>query len=94
MAVRVGADHWPQTMSTNWQLTVFTTRPTSCGARLAVLFLSISYIPVSKMSKRTGGGASKGNSFRISIAMPVGAVMNCADNSGAKNLYVVAVFGP
>ena len=45
------------------------------------------------MSKRTGGGASKGNSFRISLGMPVGAVMNCADNSGAKNLYIVAVFG-
>ena len=25
--------------------------------------------------------------------MPVGAVMNCADNSGAKNLYVISVKG-
>lgn len=25
--------------------------------------------------------------------MPTGAVMNCADNSGAKNLYVMAVKG-
>ena len=25
--------------------------------------------------------------------MPVGAVMNCADNTGAKNLYVIAVKG-
>jgi large subunit ribosomal protein L23e len=25
--------------------------------------------------------------------MPVGAVMNCADNTGAKNLYIVAVYG-
>lgn len=25
--------------------------------------------------------------------MPVAAVMNCADNSGAKNLYIVAVNG-
>ena len=25
--------------------------------------------------------------------MPVGAVMNCADNTGAKNLYVIAVHG-
>ena len=27
----------------------------------------------------------------MSIACPVGAVMNCADNTGAKNLYVIAV---
>ena len=25
--------------------------------------------------------------------MPVGAVMNCADNTGGKNLYVIAVKG-
>ena len=27
----------------------------------------------------------------MSIACPVGAVMNCADNTGAKNLYVISV---
>merc|ERR1711974_274648 len=26
-------------------------------------------------------------------ALPVGAVINCADNTGAKNLYVIAVNG-
>merc|ERR1719411_1449869 len=31
--------------------------------------------------------------FRISLACPVGAVMNCADNTGGKNLYVIAVYG-
>lgn len=41
-------------------------------------------------SKRGRGGAS-GNKFRMSLGLPVGAVMNCADNSGAKNLYVIAV---
>eukprot|EP00036_Acanthoecidae_sp_10tr_P008011 CAMPEP_0182920120 /NCGR_PEP_ID=MMETSP0105_2-20130417/3232_1 /TAXON_ID=81532 ORGANISM="Acanthoeca-like sp., Strain 10tr" /NCGR_SAMPLE_ID=MMETSP0105_2 /ASSEMBLY_ACC=CAM_ASM_000205 /LENGTH=142 /DNA_ID=CAMNT_0025057457 /DNA_START=58 /DNA_END=486 /DNA_ORIENTATION=+ len=46
------------------------------------------------MSKRSGGsGANKSNSFRVTLSMPVGAVMNCADNSGAKNLYIVAVYG-
>merc|ERR1719228_2991457 len=25
---------------------------------------------------------------------PVGAVINCADNTGAKNLYIIAVAGP
>ena len=29
----------------------------------------------------------------MSIACPVGAVMNCADNSGAKNLYMIAAGG-
>lgn len=44
------------------------------------------------MSKRGRAGAS-GNKFRMALALPVGAVMNCADNTGAKNLYVVAVAG-
>lgn len=35
-----------------------------------------------------GRGGSAGNKFRMTLALPVGAVMNCADNSGAKNLYV------
>merc|ERR1712179_180787 len=46
----------------------------------------------SDMSKR-GRGGSAGGKFRISLALPVGAVVNCADNTGAKNLYVIAVQG-
>ena len=42
------------------------------------------------MSKRGRGGAS-GGKFHISMALPVAAVMNCADNTGAKSLYVIAV---
>merc|ERR1712202_68268 len=44
------------------------------------------------MSKRGRGGAV-GAKFRISMALPVAAVMNCADNTGAKNLYIIAVGG-
>jgi large subunit ribosomal protein L23e len=44
------------------------------------------------MSKR-GRGGSAGNKFRMSLALPVGAVVNCADNTGAKNLYVISVKG-
>merc|ERR1711976_386157 len=44
------------------------------------------------MSKR-GRGGSAGGKFRISLALPVGAVVNCADNTGGKNLYVIAVHG-
>jgi large subunit ribosomal protein L23e len=29
----------------------------------------------------------------MSLGLPVGAVVNCADNTGAKNLYVIAVKG-
>lgn len=29
----------------------------------------------------------------MSVGLPVGAVMNCADNTGAKNLFVIAVNG-
>eukprot|EP00659_Diplonema_papillatum_P012008 gene12008-18547_t len=44
------------------------------------------------MSKRAGN-VGKGNKFRMSLALPVAAVMNCADNTGAKNLYVISVKG-
>merc|ERR1711941_260357 len=27
----------------------------------------------------------------ISLGLPVGAVINCADNTGAKNLYIISV---
>ncbi len=40
-----------------------------------------------------GRGGSAGNKFRMSLALPVGAVVNCADNTGAKNLYVISVKG-
>merc|ERR1712166_1504858 len=44
------------------------------------------------MSKRGRGGAT-GNKFRVTLGLPVAAVMNCADNSGAKNLYIISVKG-
>ncbi|EED80038.1 60S ribosomal protein L17/L23 [Postia placenta Mad-698-R] len=43
------------------------------------------------MSKR-GSGAS-GNKFRLTLGLPTGAVLNCADNSGAKSLFVIEAFG-
>jgi large subunit ribosomal protein L23e len=44
------------------------------------------------MSKRGRGGTS-GSKFRMSLGLPVGAVINCADNTGAKNIYIIAVKG-
>merc|ERR1712087_315597 len=44
------------------------------------------------MSKRGRGGAA-GNKFKLTCGLPVGAVINCADNTGAKNLYIISVKG-
>ena len=44
------------------------------------------------MSKQ-GRGGSSGAKFRISLGLPVGAVINCADDTGAKNLYIISVKG-
>lgn len=40
-----------------------------------------------------GRAGATGAKFRISLGLPVGAVINCADNTGAKNLFVIAVNG-
>ena len=45
------------------------------------------------MAAPSGRGLVSGKKFRIALALPVGAVMNCADNTGGKNLYVIAVGG-
>ncbi|GMP51358.1 hypothetical protein CsSME_00017619 [Camellia sinensis var. sinensis] len=42
------------------------------------------------MSKR-GRGGSAGNKFRMLLGLPVAATVNCADNTGAKNLYIISV---
>ena len=52
----------------------------------------IGYCATLAMSKRTSGRGT-GNKFRVTMALPVTAVMNCADNTGAKNLFIIAVKG-
>merc|ERR1712146_298617 len=42
-------------------------------------------------NKRKGGVG--GNKFRMTLGLPVGATINCADNTGAKNLYIISVVG-
>ena len=44
------------------------------------------------MSKRARGGRS-GTKVKISCGLSVASLMNCADNTGAKNLYIFAVHG-
>lgn len=34
---------------------------------------------------------TSGCKFKMALGLPVGAVMNCADNSGAKNLFTISV---
>ena len=34
----------------------------------------------------SGRGGSAGGKFRISLALPVGAVINCADNTGKVHM--------
>ncbi|XP_015272233.1 PREDICTED: 60S ribosomal protein L23-like [Gekko japonicus] len=41
----------------------------------------------------TRRGGSSGVIFLISLGLPVGAMINCADNTGAKNLYIISVKG-
>lgn len=48
---------------------------------------------LSTISSILGRGGAAGNRFRMTLGLPVGAVINCADNSGAKNLYIIAVKG-
>ena len=40
-----------------------------------------------------GRGGTSGNKFRMSLGLPVAATVNCADNTGAKNLYIISVKG-
>ena len=42
------------------------------------------------MAAKRGSGQA-GNKFRMTLALPVAAVMNCADNTGAKNLYIISI---
>merc|ERR1711991_165000 len=43
-------------------------------------------------AKRAGSGAG-GSKFRVSFGLQVASRFNCADNSGAKNLYIISVGG-
>lgn len=43
------------------------------------------------MAVPRGRAGAAGSKLRMTLGLPVAALMNCADNTGAKNLYVVAV---
>lgn len=43
------------------------------------------------MSKAAAGRV--GVKLRVTTGLPVAATINCADNSGAKNLFIIAAMG-
>merc|ERR1711964_744790 len=43
-------------------------------------------------AKRAGSGTG-GSKFKVSLGLNSAARINCADNSGAKNLYIISVGG-
>lgn len=40
-----------------------------------------------------GRGGAVGTKFRVTVGLPVAAVINCADNTGAKALKIISVYG-
>jgi len=45
------------------------------------------------MASKRGRGGQVGAKLRMTLGLPVAALMNCADNTGAKNLYVISAYG-
>ena len=45
------------------------------------------------MSAKKAKSAMQGVKLKIALGLPVGALINCADNSGAKNIYIFSVKG-
>eukprot|EP00917_Polyrhabdina_sp_WS-2016_P022445 GHVP01048685.1.p1 GENE.GHVP01048685.1~~GHVP01048685.1.p1 ORF type:complete len:158 (+),score=21.79 GHVP01048685.1:117-590(+) len=56
------------------------------------LYFSLVY-PCRNMPKRSKGMSTSGKKLRMTVGLPVGALINCADNSGAKNLSIIGVKG-
>jgi large subunit ribosomal protein L23e len=54
-----------------------------------MLFVFFCNTPLLTVATATASGTK----FRITLGLPVGAVLNCADNSGAKSLYLIEPFG-
>lgn len=53
----------------------------------SALFIFLLTNPMS----RSGRGGTAGSKFRVTLGLPTYATINCADNTGAKNLYVISV---
>ena len=58
-----------------------------CPTHASIFALSVKLT----VSLTSGRGGSAGGKFRISLALPVGAVINCADNTGKFTLRRLCV---
>lgn len=58
-----------------------------------IIQLLLYFSDLSLLLQFIGRGGSAGNKFRMSLGLPVAATVNCADNTGAKNLYIISVKG-
>ena len=57
------------------------------------IFYKSGLVRISPLTKMAGKGVGAGSKFRVTLGLPVAATINCADNTGAKNLYIIAVKG-
>ena len=64
--------------------------PDSFGAEVQRSINKYSWLTFSDV---LGRGGRNGIKLKISNCLPVAATMNCADNTGAKNLHMIAVTG-
>lgn len=67
--------------------------PLPSAPRKKEIFVSIEFPWIFVSVEFAGRGGSAGNKFRMSLGLPVAATVNCADNTGAKNLYIISVKG-
>ena len=63
------------------------------AGRAVLLVASTQMLHADRSLALAGRTGSMGNKFRTTLGLCVGTVMNCADNSGAKNLYIISVKG-
>ena len=45
------------------------------------------------MASKRGRGGQVGTKLKVSLGLAQGALINCADNTGAKNLFIISAFG-
>ena len=63
------------------------------AGRAVLLVASAQMLHADRSLALAGRTGSMGNKFRTTLGLCVGTVMNCADNSGAKNQYIISVNG-
>ncbi|KAE8697007.1 60S ribosomal protein L23 [Hibiscus syriacus] len=68
-------------------------RPRELDESRVIIIQSFLAVENVEASFRLGRGRSAVNKFRMSLGLPVAVTVNCADNTGAKNVYIISVKG-